>query len=110
MNHYYESLKFIDKSECNHNELPNKINKLIKQGYKISKYFGFIVASTLKDCLPLEFYFNVNNFYTVKNRRLNTNYDISDSIEIYNECIKNNLEPTLENYYNNICEGKILCN
>lgn len=110
MNHYYESLKFLVNAKCNYINLPDYIKGLIKKGYKYSNYFGFIVASTEKECLPLEFYFNINNSYIIKNRKLNTDYDISNAIKIYNKCIEHKLKPSLENYYNYILNGRILCN
>jgi hypothetical protein len=110
MNHYYESLKFLEKAKCNYINLPDYIKDLIKKGYKYSNQFGFIVASTKKECLPLEFYFNVSSTYVIKNRKLNTDYDISNSINIYNKCIENKMDPSLTNYYNYILNGRILCN
>lgn len=110
MNHYYESLIFLENAKSNYLTLPDYIKKLKKEGYIYNNQFGFIVASTMKKCDPLEFYFNINNSYNINNIRLNTNYDISKAINIYNICIQNNLEPNLENYYINILNNKILCN
>ena len=110
MNHYYESLIFIENAKSNHINLPNNIKNLINKGYKVSNFFGFIVASTEKECLPLEYYFNIDESYIIKNRKLNTNKDILNAITIYNKCIKNKLDPSLTNYYNYILNGKILCN
>lgn len=110
MNHYYESLIFIENAKSNHINLPNNIKNLINKGYKISNFFGFIVASTEKECLPLEYYFNIDESYIIKNRKLNTKKDILNAITIYNKCIENNLDPSLTNYYNYILNGKILCN
>lgn len=110
MNHYYESLKNLINAKSNCTELPNYIKKLMDKGYSYEETFGFIVASTEKECDVFEYYFYISDNYYIKQRRLNTSKDILEAINIYNICLKNELNPSLSNYYKYILNGRILCN